>query len=127
MNDVTAAIESDLAHARETWAVGRGVFNTETDATYIDRILAALPTLLAEVERLCGEVATIPTLLDEQAEVHREIERLRAEREAVSALHFETEGVHTHTVCAHRYCVDDSHDQHQWPCPTAIAAGLVTA
>lgn len=48
-------------------------------------------------------------------------EAAEAKLARVEALHFETEGVHCHSVCAHRYCKDDSEDQHRWPCPTIAA------
>lgn len=41
--------------------------------------------------------------------------------ERVRELHYEVEGIHCHTVCAHRYCKDDDDDQHAWPCPTIAA------
>lgn len=91
--DVTAAIERDLGQAREAWSVGRGVFNTESDATCIDRILdAAVPALLAEVERLRAEVEQQSMRADEAEmwdvrrgdnPIEQENARLRAEREAL--------------------------------------------
>lgn len=77
--------------------------------------------VIAEVERLRAERRIM--LIDFEHVVD-ERNGLLAQQADIAALHFETEGVHTHTVCAHRYCKDDSMDQHAWPCPTAVAAGL---
>ena len=46
---------------------------------------------------------------------------LLAAVDRVRELHYETEGVHPHTVCAHVNCLDWSLDQHRWPCPTIQA------
>lgn len=49
------------------------------------------------------------------------IKTLEAQIQAVRKLHSEVEGLHCHTVCSHRSCIDDSGDQHRYPCPTIRA------
>lgn len=53
-----------------------------------------------------------------------EVERLRAQRDAVLELHYPVEDTTGMPVCSHRYCVDGSLDQVEWPCPTARALGV---
>lgn len=94
---------------------------------------------VADAEFIAAARTAIPVLLDRVRETHKAWERawrinesLTKERNAalsaiakVRALHYEHEGPHCYTVCAHRYCIDDAGDQHRWPCPTIRALGSV--
>ena len=50
-----------------------------------------------------------------------DLDRAEARIKAVRDVHAEVEGLHCHTVCSHRSCLDDSGDQHRYPCPTIRA------
>ena len=50
-----------------------------------------------------------------------DLDRAEARIKAVRDVHAEVGGLHCHTVCSHRSCLDDSGDQHRYPCPTIRA------
>lgn len=100
------------------------------------------PTAMADSELIAAMRNALPALLDALDEAERERDeweraamKLAASSNAANAnlydaqaaiervrdLHRPETGMHGTTVCAHRHCTDDSHDQCEYPCATVRA------
>lgn len=77
-----------------------------------------------DLRRADSDKVFVQSIVESVADYLGEIVELRAQREAVLELHHPVEDSTSALVCGHRYCVDGSLDQVEWPCPTARALGV---